>query len=563
MKVRPDVAAATRIAQGLRRWYSAAGRGAAHPTHTQIVNPSLCHDVLERLSPSLERHRGCNIIDLNPGVGLWSQHLHDVLQPRRHILAEPNRDAFAAHLTPLLDQPGSRYRWTDKELKDILPDNELLGTGPRMARDEGFWTENPGLLVTVNFPQRKINSGGWMHPESQFLHDFYVSLFGLQSDLFKRGLFRVLAWLPDDNKYILLPRAVSARSKASTRYEAMAHVKEVAGGSESSKSHAHYHRNYVVRAEDMLAMRQAQEASGLVVPGKRIDVTPLPPAVHIHPSVKSWSTTKLGDRPYYLDELLALDSQVKKNYPEAYQIYAPYWISTDKRTPNQKKGINPTVKRWLALYATARSAHATYWKILRIANEQRVIEQDWRLADRHGNSEAFADLKRRYEAQMAAIDKLSAKNAKFVRKAIDDYHAFDVRALSWYRRPYNPLAVRRSDFSGPRNLALIDIEPQPSFRKLFDTDAKWACFDFVLSRLYTAPVKDIHSALEQIVPGVVDEFVATVPSLTDVNKGGWHDLKQLRVRSLPIEILVDIALAYEAWPFRNSEELLWSDAFRV
>ena len=122
--------------------------------------------------------------------------------------------------------------------------------------------------------------------------------------------------------------------------------------------------------------------------------------------------------------------------------------------------------------------------------------------------------------------------------------------------------AKASPYGENKVLALVDVEPNPSFRKVFDTDTRWRCFDLMLARFSHAWSKDVCTALEQLVPGGVDAFVETVPSLMDVRKGGSYDLKELRVRSLPVEIMFDIALAYHNWPFRLTEEQLWSESFR-
>lgn len=565
MKLPLGAVEASKVAENLRLWYSRSSPRSLHPKHTQIVNPILCHQVLERLAPSLERHRGCDIIDISPGVSLWSQHLHELLQPRRHILAEPDRDLFAPYLNPLLEQPNSRYKWTDKKLKDILDDSTLLGAPPPIAEDDRFQTENPGLLVTINFSDQNIKT---MQPDARFFNDYYVSLFGLQSDLFKRGLFRVLAWLPDKNKYSLVPRSVNLRSKQATRYEAMSYIKEVAGASALTEDLSKNQRSFPLRVEDMDTIRQAETASGLIVPSGRMDAALLPPTVHIHPSVESWRTTESTEHLAFHDELLTLDSQVEKLYPTRYQEYQPYWRSLGRRIPNQKGELSPVVTQWVKLYSRARTLHTSYWASLRIANESRAIEREWLDIDAQSDTKALAELKRRHEANVAAINKQTSRNAILIRKLIDDYRAYDRRVLSWYRRPYNPLIVNPRDFGKGRThaenkvLALVDMEPKPSFRKIFDTDAKWRSFDFMLARLTHTWSNDIPTALEQLVFGGVDAFIETIPSLRDVRKGGLYDHKEIRFRTLPVETMFDIALAYHEWPFRLADEKLWTESFK-
>ncbi len=58
------------------------------------------------MKPSLERHVGCDLIDIYPGAGLWSRKLHEALQPRSHILMEPDK-IYKPFLEPLLSTPNA------------------------------------------------------------------------------------------------------------------------------------------------------------------------------------------------------------------------------------------------------------------------------------------------------------------------------------------------------------------------------------------------------------------------------------------------------------------------
>lgn len=64
-------------------------------------------DIIERLKPSLEKHHGCDVIEINPGPGVWSSALHEVLKPRTHVLMEPDHEFFQPMLQPLLDADSS------------------------------------------------------------------------------------------------------------------------------------------------------------------------------------------------------------------------------------------------------------------------------------------------------------------------------------------------------------------------------------------------------------------------------------------------------------------------
>ncbi|ETN46619.1 uncharacterized protein HMPREF1541_00805 [Cyphellophora europaea CBS 101466] len=568
MRPRISLGEAASVATELRSWYLTSAR---NNPRTQIVNPRLCQDILQRLAPSLERHKGCTLLDINPGVCQWSEHLHDIVQPRRHILAEPKRETFAPFINPLLEKVGSRYEWTDKGLGSIIHDTKFFEEENLDQKDQ-LTTSNPNILVTINLSDNVLNPKGGLtvRAHTYFINNLYASLFTLRNDLFRHGLFRVLAWLPDEDKHLFVPRTVEQRSKQSLQLDTTCSVTEVASLSSTAEDENPRHqRIYDLSIEDLRTVRKKDRAAGIFVPSHHPDTDPLPPAVHLHPSVESYKSIDHLERHAYQDELMSLDDQVKREFPEVYEAYAPGWLSVDKRIPRSHSN-EPLIKQWKLLYVRARTLHKTYLLKTSIAKEQRDIEAQWRAAQEGGDEEALKGLKHRAEKNLAAVKKQKATNQQWVRKAIDDYRAYDMQAFSWYRRPYNPLVTSTShfarskgDFAKQKALALVDIEPDPNFRKTFDTDTRWRIFDYVITRLSVAWTRDVYTALQHIIPAGVDEFIEMVPSLKDPRRGGWHDLRELRMRSLPAEIWVDIALAYHEWPFRLTEKELWNEHDKV
>lgn len=91
---------------------------------------------------SLDIHKGCDILDINPGAGLWSQKLHAYLQPRSHVLMEPSFQRFKTFLDPLLNAPGSTYKLVEKETKELASYSALI--------DEGVFLTRPALTLKMS-----------------------------------------------------------------------------------------------------------------------------------------------------------------------------------------------------------------------------------------------------------------------------------------------------------------------------------------------------------------------------------------------------------------------------
>jgi hypothetical protein len=123
--------------------------------------------------------------------------------------------------------------------------------------------------------------------------------------------------------------------------------------------------------------------------------------------------------------------------------------------------------------------------------------------------------------------------------------------LAWDRREVEPLWVDKDEFYPSKPLALLDFQPRPTALLLrLDTPEKKLCFDYLTSTLLQNPGRSVAHGLEQMVHDGLNQFLEKVPSLRDPQQGGNPDLDDFRIRSLPVGLFVDLALAWETWPFR-------------
>ncbi len=142
--------------------------------------------------------------------------------------------------------------------------------------------------------------------------------------------------------------------------------------------------------------------------------------------------------------------------------------------------------------------------------------------------------------------------ALLAKKYIDDRRGFEQQPplLQWDRRTAEPLLVKDEEFYPHQKLALLDIQPVPDvLEKLNDFD-KRTCFDYLCSILFRNRSQPARIDLEAIAQGGLHEFLEKVPDIRNPLKGGQPNLDDLRSRTLPIDLLVQLALALEKWPFR-------------
>jgi transcription factor 1 len=203
-----------------------------------------------------------------------------------------------------------------------------------------------------------------------------------------------------------------------------------------------------------------------------------------------------------------------------------------------------------------------YTNIATALTKQRDLERRWRELVQLGTNVNANELQQ-IEKEAADVASSLSSSPKYTHgltsAALDDYRAFDSspRTLAWNRREFEPLTVQADEFAPQLPLALIDIIPSSSFREQLPTSSDCELFFHVVGEICRGgSPPDMASALDRLLQGGVAEFVETCPSLKDPTKGGWHDLSQLRWRSLPTQLFFDIAEAYKNWPFRPSVESL-------
>ncbi|KAG8405810.1 hypothetical protein J3458_021741 [Metarhizium acridum] len=204
---------------------------AIEPRRVNIISEGLCGDVIRYIAPSLERHRGCDLVDLNPGAGVWSRKLHEILEPRKHVMMDLDAELYKPFLADLISKdnveliPKSGLVW-----KDLLEMLRTSLTEQRETTQKDTPSRNDTLLVTANlsmFPKKAFH--GFDSISSMILYQFISSI--STSTLFQRyGLVRMLIWVNDEDKRRLLPRSINRRKKSAFETELSCEwVHEVAG----------------------------------------------------------------------------------------------------------------------------------------------------------------------------------------------------------------------------------------------------------------------------------------------------------------------------------------------
>jgi mitochondrial transcription factor 1 len=564
MKLPVTAAEASAVAQRLINSKNAITALRPYDCRVEVIDPRLCQDTLDRLRPSLEAYKGCDLIDVNPGNCLWSQHLHDFLKPRRHVLVEPQRVQYGEFVEPLLADPSSSYSWTDKTLEEIIHGHEILGR-PDSAAFGGLTSVNKKLLFNLNLTtdgrgetERIRGRRSLTRPDQDFLNDYDLSFYHMRSSLFARGLFRALVWTEEKTLAKILPRTPVWNFRSAVSLGCKAHITQVGGAASPYSVHDKLNFQYHLSLEDLAAGKELEERQGIHTPVHRqMQPSPVPEAL-LHPDVATLRQTTYRQTSKIADRLVALDAMVKKKDPILHEAVsaiaaAPLkgWVTWPVRKPSDL-----VVKEWLHRYGQQRVQYRMADRITKLAARQNELDTQWKAAIACGDFSNTHAYEEQYKTLVDERAKLPIKLRRLVWAAIDEYRAYDTKPLMWYRRPYNPLAFSHEESLGIRHqsIALLDINPDPNFRRVFDTEDKWLPLHYVLSMTSHQTHKALQPQLHQITPGAAEEFAATIPSLKDPWRREAMNGHDLRTRIFSFELWKEIGLSYAKWPFRMSLE---------
>lgn len=522
---------------------------------------------LERLSPSLKRHERCDIIDINPGVGLWSSKLHEHIKPRSHILVEPLYGYYRPFLEPLLEQTDSKYRLADIKGLGLPSYESILGQGvlplQKILTPNESDSSNNSLLLVANiaYPPRASHQKS-LAPAQRWVHHFLGTIRD-QSGFHVYGRVRLLLWTLDEGKSAILPRSVANRQKLAVEAEVCSVTEEVAGADAAAGSDR---RVLSLDIQSAKRVAQAMEDQNVKIPKGREAV--------LHKMVTDISdqgeptepvrVSNHGLRKWH-DELETLKRDFEKGvFTEFVDQSTPLTslanpAETNKgRTKHSPK--RPKTPQWTRMNTLINSitsqgnkdkmAEDIAMEQMEIDARQDALEdpelsEDERSWKRKEIEDMITQLQKRLEGGVKGF-------AKKVTFFVDDRRAVQQSPplLQWDRRSAEPLVVHDAEFHPRLPLALLDIQPKP---------AKTAPnFELLLTSIFKRPTQPIGKTLDSLAPGAADALIPAIRGLRSrVNPRDYS------TRMLSTEMIDDLLNAWEKWPFRPSSAKLWSTSGQV
>ncbi|KAI9807988.1 MAG: hypothetical protein M1825_005295 [Sarcosagium campestre] len=563
-KARVDIVSSSLCGACLSIVFSSKARRQCPPEANGLLSPD---DTIARLAPSLVRHKNCDIIDMNPGSGLWSSRLHDHLKPRTHILMEPAHEYYAPFLKPLLKQRGSTYRlfpqsgsdWSSFQklmTEDYLPHQHIPPIGDKRQNEA-----NDSLLFVANIG-RHANTRHSHLPSltHKMIYQLLVSVY--EHTTFQAyGLVRMLIWMNESQKRALLPGSVVDRRKFSVQAEASTkELVEVAGIDGNAGPHL---RLPALELESSINVVKRMQSGGIKTADKRkLDRQRQAEGILSATGDQEKSAKQTSSIP--LAKELA---ELERGFADgAFYRYVNNFTPEDAR--KKRKGLpraaakpksrtTPQYARLTRLRSLAEQKGKDQMlmdKVLAAAAKMRSIEQLIRTAEGFSDEslrqleDRLSDARTEYAlhyGQMSAI--LQAR----ALMNLDDGAGFgqDPPLLVSDRRPFEPLAVDRDEFYPREALSLVDIVPK-ALPATIQARESLEIFQYILGHVFTQPSQSLTDAFESLLPGAAEAIIPKVPALHDPARGGVTDIKDLRVRMLTVEMVEGMVEAWQRWPFK-------------
>ena len=546
----------------------------------RMLNPSLLSstnvdDILKRLAPSLDRHVGCDIIDINPGFGLFSSKLHKLLRPKTHILAEPLMKYYSPYLTPIIQELGPTVKILECEAEDFDSDElwkpDIYIASGLLSGQDGLQKEavqqesqerqkrNDSLLILANTAysgSRKYFKLG------RSLNRIYNYLRSLQdgSGFHANGGVRLLLWTPDKQKVSIVPRCLYFRKNISVHTELLCHAEEITGNAidsgrqrdedveyrSSQKIAALMKKQGIHIASNRLASmpRQIQETQT-----ETVDDTLNKPASPLdsNRNHRSWHR-----------ELLDLEEGFADGRYSAYVGGLPGLLEVKPgKPPKEDRGRKhtPEYARYINLRRdrrTQRKKEKLFQDLAREKEEIAAMETSVRKGSNLSEDDRKAKIQELHERNklfMRKLDDFNEENLGKFQDVADNRRAFlnNPPLLLWDQRTAEPIIAENKEFHPANSTALLDFQPRPLVKPR--TQLQKAYLKAMLNSMFVVSSQSIVSALDSMALGAAEALTPHAPSLHDPDQGGAYDLAELRVRMITPKMLEELMVAWEKWPF--------------
>ncbi|KAK5652001.1 hypothetical protein OQA88_10904 [Cercophora sp. LCS_1] len=499
-----------------------------------IADKKLVDDVLEYMKPSLLRHQGCDILDMSPGAGVWSQGLHDLLQPRSHIMMDPDAELYKPFLKPLLGKPGVKLVakngiiWRDLNqvlTPEFFPHQSDRGppssSGPPQQR-------NDTLLVTANlvlWPRRRFK----MFDSISLMVVFQLLSAIRTAALFhKYGLVRMLLWVHSEDARIVLPNSATGRRRAAIEAELNTEWMEEVCGPDNSDAGRYGQRDPIFDLYTSQKLVADMAARGIVIPpGRETQLVQRARALGDEPLLLGEHGTRARFRGLQeLEELIALaESGGGLNEKlELRRRRLQYYYNWRKRRDEVSISL---IKERDAISRVYQSRHL---------DEAKRMDASW--------NDKIERMTRDFQLDFGLM------------RDNHDLFAHKPRILSWDRRTREPLVISNDEMFPNVPCSLLDIQPKAPHPLLLErgpnSTRSGDMWEMLMRGMQAYISYPISKALDKVTAGAADGVLPYCPSISDASKGGCSvsGFGEPSPRVFNEEQLMELLDAWMQWPFK-------------
>ncbi|KAK5113548.1 hypothetical protein LTR62_003417 [Meristemomyces frigidus] len=544
-----------------------------------IVSEKLCDDTLSYLAPTLEQYKGCTLIDINPGACLFSTKLHALLKPKRHLLLEPEPRYYDDFIKPLLDLPGSKYRHTDLpgvHMKEYFHHYKKIHSDPELAPRQGLPIDDPrqrkldtSFLVLGNLSRRYYGPARSSSVSLPLLLLQQMAQASLNNDIFHNGgLVRMLWWVPENEKYTLLPIAETFRYSLNVRMSVASEMTEVVGMLDMYNTDNAFYGNRRRRPAEIKAMvaqsvKQRMDAAGMKRPegreflhgeAEKFDpnsvVSPFEPGINTlreleHATASAQARlaelTKIGSKQRKRDETrLALVETLARDL-----VYPQSACST--QTWHWKLKQDHTIKS-ITIWTDMALRILSLEVALCILREKTLTPQTL--------SPSTEKIHAMWTSLTNVLSSYPKEHLEIVEATVEMHIACLTypRAIALEARAYEPLKGEPHEVYPNNQMMLLDMVPKPvdlSVPGLASRREGAKLSELLCRSLMESPSQRLPDALNRLAHNAAQDSLAMVPAATDPRKGGRLDPRNVRTSRVSEEVVEGLVKAWFEWPFRS------------
>lgn len=424
---------------------------------------------------------------------------------------------------------------------------------------------NNSVLVLLNssrvVKKSSINKlSGGRSPSEPFLFYMLENL-RYKSGLQSAGAVRLLLWTSQNDKYNILPRNITHRSKVDLDSQESYLTQEIAGDAEYS---AATQRAPVYDVESAYSTALRMKQNGVELPVHRRS------KLHQHMLDSIAAIDDTGEVPELVRDVKELRKLEVALYNGDFPRYGVHQPGEDKRYTKYSAQYNRIVelREKLNVLTDHRSKYSDSESYMSVVTAQRnLFEYERELRSKYPEGEHLVLRTEEEKAMMKRLEDIleeawsqasgrESRRRQAIRTLTDNEEALRTTPplLDWDRRTTEPLDCFDHEFDPPKALVLLDLQPLSDGPMIKHGRSVTRTAFFTLLRFYLN--ETVADGLNVLAHGAADALIPQCPSLTDPARGGHMHLEHVTIRLLTHEHIKELEEAWNQWPFKVPEEVL-------